>query len=868
MRKGFKKALSFVLSTAMLVSLGSGLDISTAGAEDTTAGTTTEGEAAQGFYKAMVGFQTSGYDCRDGYKPDQIRADAAYNQWLTDNGQTVPSYNGINIYQKGNLAALKADGSLKKPEKVDLYPDAAVTDVKMTKDGEYTVSVSNLKLDDTVEAGGIFNMLYVATNIPFEGVDNISVKASSIKVAGQEIATDVTLQRKGDLKAGGQYIFMVADAYASEKDMKDYTTLPFYHGTTDNSKDLKVPAGAFDVEITYSIEGVDWSKAPTKDDVPTPAPVKTAEPAPEVTAPPTVDLKTSFDMYLSVNVNDALTPEDATDHISPSKGKKVQSASWGSEEMKTKVLAATAVNKKSGETKPVFDQNESDFVVSPESSTTINKTGEYSLSVTARGNSDDLISMGANGKSTNGAIWFPILINGSGSVMPTDFNIVGKSITVGDKTYAWSGHLLQDGQGSVRVPVSNQWSDDAEAADNNPVSASIPVQKGDKITFNFYVTADAPAPAKTATPVAIAPSTSYNAYLGFQTDDWLFRDPWNNSDTGLKSKDYDYLKQVAWNHDGKTNPVNVTSITDAKMEKNGVKYNLSIKGLDVKKVSSASTKFNMLFITTDIPLSMKGVQVKNAVLKIDGKKIKEYKVVPNKADASKYYQFMLADAYAPADGTKDAPYPSGAELKTLPTDSIEVEYTVSGVDFNSKVIGTQKGKTFTQGNFKYKVTKAVVLSGDNKVTKGAVQVVGLSKKGKKKANLSLGATAKVTSKAAISTAAAVMTYKVTTLKSGAFKNSAKLKSFSFKKAANVKKLPSKVFMNCKKLKKVELNKKMKKIPAAAFKGCKNLATIKCNAKLSSVNKSAFKGCKKKIKITGKSKKANKKKIKKAYKKVK
>ena len=43
MRKGFKKALSFVLSTAMLVSLGSGLDISPAGAEDTTAGTTTEG---------------------------------------------------------------------------------------------------------------------------------------------------------------------------------------------------------------------------------------------------------------------------------------------------------------------------------------------------------------------------------------------------------------------------------------------------------------------------------------------------------------------------------------------------------------------------------------------------------------------------------------------------------------------------------------------------------------------------------------------------------------------------------------------------------------------------------------------------------
>ena len=324
MRKGFKKALSFVLSAAMLVSLGSGLDISTAGAENTTAGTTTEGEAAQGFYKAMVGFQTSGYDCRDGYKPDQIRADAAYNTWLTENGKTVPAYNGINIYQNGNVASLKKDGTIKKPEKVELYPDAAVTDVKMTKDGEYTVSVSNLKLDETVAAGGIFNMLYVATNIPVAEGDNISVKASSIKVAGQDIATDAALPSKGDLKVGGQYIFMAADAYASETDKKGYTNLPLYYDTADKSKDLKVPEGTFDVEITFSVEGVDWSKAPTTDDVPTPAPTQVPTTAPVVTPPPVVNLKTSFDMYLSANVNDGLTPETATELISPTTGKKIQ----------------------------------------------------------------------------------------------------------------------------------------------------------------------------------------------------------------------------------------------------------------------------------------------------------------------------------------------------------------------------------------------------------------------------------------------------------------------------------------------------------------------------------------------------------------
>lgn len=39
MRKGFKKALSFVLSAAMMVSLGSGLDIAPASAADGAAGT-------------------------------------------------------------------------------------------------------------------------------------------------------------------------------------------------------------------------------------------------------------------------------------------------------------------------------------------------------------------------------------------------------------------------------------------------------------------------------------------------------------------------------------------------------------------------------------------------------------------------------------------------------------------------------------------------------------------------------------------------------------------------------------------------------------------------------------------------------------
>ncbi len=845
MRKSFKKALSFVLSAAMLVSLGSGLDISTASVAATENGTGTEtaATASGGAFKARVGFQMDNWSCRDEFADDKNYSEKKYIEWAKENNVALEDYNGCNIYLGGKVVAYnqKKNKWDNKPEDAKIMKGAKVTDVKMTEDGQYTIGIKDLDVNQgkdeikNMATATAFNMLYVATNIPFADSANVKVKASSVMVAGKEVGKDVVLPIKGKTQDGQYCQFMFANKYTSD----DGTEGVAYPENDKKLTDLVAPDGKFDIEITFSIEGVDWSKAPATDDEPEPSVAPTTQ-APEVTPPPEVALKTSFDICVASNMNTALNPEEGA-RVKADGTTKVLAATYGSEAMKAKVVAAKGANGK-----PIYDEAEQDYIVENNASATISKTGTYTLSLTARGNAEDL--------TKDGAIWLPLIINGSTGTMPTDFNLVGKSVTVGEgdtaKTYRWPSYLAKDSSGDVRLTVYNKYETDPVKKDNaNAILDTISVQKGQKISFTFYVTGDAPAPAKTATPEAIGASTSYMSYLGFQTDDWMFRDTWQ-SDTGLKCKDYNYKKQVAWSHDGKTNAVNVTSITDAKMTKNNVKYKVAIDGLNIKKTSKKSTQFNMLYLSTDIPLSMKGVSVKNAVLKIDGKTVKNYKVVPNKGDASKYYQFMLADAYAPSDGTKNAAYPDGKTLKKLPTKSIEVEYTVSGVDFNSRVVSV--------GNFKYKLTK-------NKA-----QVVGLSKKGKKKANLSLGKTIKVkaASPSAISSAPAVQTYKITSVKAGAFKNSSKLKKFSFKKATNIKALPSKAFMNCKKLKTVELNKKMKKIPAQAFKGCKKLTTIKCNAKLKSVSKSAFKGCKKKIKVTGKSKKGNKKKIKKAYKKVK
>ena len=72
-----------------------------------------------------------------------------------------------------------------------------------------------------------------------------------------------------------------------------------------------------------------------------------------------------------------------------------------------------------------------------------------------------------------------------------------------------------------------------------------------------------------------------------------------------------------------------------------------------------------------------------------------------------------------------------------------------------------------------------------------------------------------------------------------------------------------------KIKGIYLNKYITKIPSGAFAKCKKLKAITFQAKLKKVTKGAFKGCTKKIKVSGKSRKANIKLLKKSgYKKFK
>mgnify|MGYP000805264931 CR=1 FL=1 len=495
----------------------------------------------------------------------------------------------------------------------------------------------------------------------------------------------------------------------------------------------------------------------------------------------------------------------------------------------------------------------------------ISTTGTYTVSAVAEDDVDDLLTEASYLGVEFGTLGAKDVSGKKNYVVPSTYSIKPKTITITGadgkvkQTLDWSkASVYNDGNkatGKLRAGIVNNYcSTSASKADEfqkaNPfmtnangtwTNAGDPVEvvAGDTLAVTLEVSAEAPVvtptPKPTVAPTKAPALKTYDAYLGFQTDNYIFRDPWN------ASKEIKYNSQVSLSTGDKMKGFNA-KIANATMKANGTNYTVSISGVNLKTIkgvekdAKTAKGFNMLYVTTQIPLTQKGVTAVNATLKIDGKVVKSGFSLPNKPDADEYYQFMVADGYSEDDGIKNVAYPKGKDansamssLTTLPTSSMEITFQLKGASFEAaKTIGYKKGAKFEYGNSTYQVTKVATATGSKK-TKGVVTVVGLSKKGKKASKLSVGTSVSKT----VSKVKA--TYKINKLGKNAFKGA--------------------------KAKKVTLGKTIKSIPAGAFKNCKKLSKLTLKAKVS-VKKGAFKGCKKTIKVTAASKKAKKAQLKK------
>lgn len=137
----------------------------------------------------------------------------------------------------------------------------------------------------------------------------------------------------------------------------------------------------------------------------------------------------------------------------------------------------------------------------------------------------------------------------------------------------------------------------------------------------------------------------------------------------------------------------------------------------------------------------------------------------------------------------------------------------------------QKGKTYTSGNYRYKVTST---------EKRTVTVMGPKSRNLKV--IKVYSTVKLGGKP----------YKVTAVAALAFKNCKKATSISI--GANVKEIGKNAFYNCSKVKKAAISSKvLTKIGSKAFYKCRKLGSITIKStKLKSVGKQAFTGTAKKL----------------------
>lgn len=203
MRKEIKNILAVALSAAMAVSLGSVADVKQASAEETA----TEKQV----YHAYLGFQSAG-------TPDWIFRNAIED---ADNGINSKNYDYLTQYCASNSGK----------------QDANITNVDITEDGTYTVTIDGIDLSNQ-EA---MNMAFITTDIPLamKDVEFTNVKYS---VDGEVVATQEKGEQKYDNKE--HYMMMSVCMYGNPSDK------------INESLSTVLPKSS--LSITFDVKGIDF----------------------------------------------------------------------------------------------------------------------------------------------------------------------------------------------------------------------------------------------------------------------------------------------------------------------------------------------------------------------------------------------------------------------------------------------------------------------------------------------------------------------------------------------------------------------------------------------------------------------------------
>lgn len=192
-------------------------------------------------------------------------------------------------------------------------------------------------------------------------------------------------------------------------------------------------------------------------------------------------------------------------------------------------------------------------------------------------------------------------------------------------------------------------------------------------------------------------ASAYNAYLGVQTNPgWIYRNAWDDAQFGRDVAGWDYSKLAA---NGEAADIAGT-FTDVEITADGT-YKVSLTGADL----SSEEKFSQLFVSTDIPVGT--VTITNVNIYIDGQKKHTFDEAyqPDK-DKATYEGFHAINIWNDDLGGEE-----GLFAYTMPNDSVEIEFTVSGLDAGASAdAGTPAGDGDTASKTTGNVPAGIMLS--------------------------------------------------------------------------------------------------------------------------------------------------------------
>lgn len=287
---------------------------------------------------------------------------------------------------------------------------------------------------------------------------------------------------------------------------------------------------------------------------------------------------------------------------------------------------------------------------------------------------------------------------GTGCVLTVDsIKINGEDVELAGSSYTCSA----DGTGvTTRVNIYNEWNApddtatagddghlDQRVAEGNLMDATACLFSSDyvdsssasgfkvesmEVTFtvsNFGVSAGGTDAGEAAGSADVDLDGKYNAYIGFQSPSYSFRNAFDDATYG---RDTEYFNQITgW--DASNNAVTIPgTLTDTVIDGNGT-YTISANGIEFAADDFASQDhMNLIFISTDIP-NTGAITISDIKLNINGRDVSTNPIVS--PDSVDYLNMLIQNIWN--DDVATIGY------YEVPVTDINITFTVSGFNYDN-----------------------------------------------------------------------------------------------------------------------------------------------------------------------------------------